>query len=97
MSREAAELRRLQAAAGETVETPATRGRWRAVEPEAGDPMFVCAGCWPAVEAEWGSRSGVTVRVLRRRPAGRAGACATRSGCADAGNRGGSGPVGTAA
>ncbi len=38
MRREAAELRRLQAAAGETVETPAARGRWRAVEPESGGP-----------------------------------------------------------
>ena len=69
MSRAAAELRRLQAAAGEAVEAPAARGRWRTVEPEAGDPMFVCAACWPAVEAEWEARTGVAVRVLRRRPA----------------------------
>ena len=76
MSREAAELRRLQAVAGEPVETPATRGRWRAVEREGGGPAFVCAACWPAVEAEWGARTGVTVRVLRRRPAwARCGVC----------------------
>ena len=76
MTREAAHLRRLQAAVGETVETPSARGRWRAVEPEMGEPVFVCAACWPAVEAEWGARSGVTVRVLRRRPAwARCGVC----------------------
>ena len=76
MSREAAELRRLQAAAGETVETPAGRGRWRAVEPEAGEPAYFCAACWPAVEAEWEARPGAAVRVLRRRPAwARCGVC----------------------
>ncbi len=82
MSREAAELRRLQAAAGETVETRATRGRWRAVEPEAGGPVFVCAACWPAVEAEWRRRGGVAVRVLRRRRAwARCGVCEPERVC----------------
>ena len=76
MSREAAELRRLQAAVGETVEPPAGRGRWRAVEPEAGDPRFVCASCWPLAETQWRGRTDVTVRVLRRRPAwARCGVC----------------------
>ena len=43
---------------------------------EAGEPVFVCAACWPALEAEWRSRTGVTVRVLRRRPAwARCGVC----------------------
>ena len=76
MSREAAELRRLRAAAGETLEPPVGRGRWRAVEPEAGGPAYVCAACWPAVEAQWRARAGVTVRVLLRRPAwARCGVC----------------------
>ncbi len=82
MSREAAELRRLRVVAGEPVETPATRGRWRAVEPESGERVLVCAACWPAVEAEWGSRSGVTGRVLRRRPAwARCGVCEPERVC----------------
>ena len=76
MSREAAELRRLQVTAGETVEPPAARGPWRAVEPEAGEPAYVCAACWPLVEGQWRARAGVTVRVLRRRPAwARCGVC----------------------
>ncbi len=69
MSRSAAELRRLQVAAGGPGGAgPAARGPWRAVDPEAGDVVFVCAACWPLVEAEWRARADVTVRVLRRRP-----------------------------
>ena len=82
MSREAAELRRLRVVAGEPVETPPARGRWRAVEPETGEPVFICAACWPAVEAAWRRRAGVTVRVLRRRPAwARCGVCDPERAC----------------
>ena len=52
---------------GETAGKPNTAG-WRVADPEAGDPVFVCPGCWPAVAAYWEERSDATVRVVGPRP-----------------------------
>ena len=41
---------------------------WREVDPESGDPVFICPRCWPDVAAEWRRRGDVTVRRLRPRP-----------------------------
>ena len=43
-------------------------GGWRVAEPEAGDPVFICPGCWPAVAAYWQAKPDATVRVVGRRP-----------------------------
>ena len=51
---------------GETANRPAAK--WRVAEPEAGDPVFICPGCWPAAAAYWRERADATVRVVGRRP-----------------------------
>ena len=57
-------------------------GAWREVNPESGDPVFICPRCWPEVAAEWRSRPDVTVRKLRPRPAwARCGACEPEDVC----------------
>lgn len=45
-----------------------TAAPWRAMDPEVGGLVVVCADCWPEVEAQVRGRSGVTVRVLGARP-----------------------------
>ncbi len=63
---------------------PATpkRGAWRAVDPEMGDLVFVCPGCWPEVAAEWRARRDVTVRKLAARPRwARCGVCDPEDVC----------------
>ena len=55
---------------------------WRVADPEAGDPVFVCPSCWPAVAAYWRKRSDATVRVVGRRPAWvRCGVCDPEQVC----------------
>ena len=52
---------------GRAMAKPAA-ARWRVAEPEAGDPVFVCPRCWPAVVSYWQERPDATVRVVGRRP-----------------------------
>ena len=60
---------------GETTAGP-DAGGWRVADPEAGDPLFVCPSCWPAVAEYWRSRADAMVRVLGPRPAwARCGVC----------------------
>ena len=55
---------------------------WRAVDPEVGDPVVVCPGCWPRVAASWRARVDVTVRTLEPRPAwARCGVCDPEGAC----------------
>ena len=66
---------------GETTNGLAAAG-WRVVEPEAGDPVFICPGCWPAVAAYWRARADVTVRELGARPPwARCGVCEPECVC----------------
>ena len=56
--------------------TAVDAARWRAVDPETGDLVFVCPRCWPDVAAEWRARTDVTVRALAARPGwARCGVC----------------------
>ena len=43
-------------------------GRWRLVDPDSGQPVFVCPACWPAIRRvlPWGR--AVTVRQVVPRP-----------------------------
>ena len=52
---------------GRATSGPAAAG-WRMVEFEAGDPAFICPGCWPAVAAYWWEWPDATVRVVGQRP-----------------------------
>jgi len=64
------------------VEPAAKRDRWRAVEPESGEPAYVCPACWPEVAAEWRRRKDVTVRELAARPRwARCGVCDPEDVC----------------
>ena len=54
------------ARAGRATNRP--KAGWRVAEPEAGDPVFICPGCWPAVAAYWQARPDAAVRVVGRRP-----------------------------
>ena len=55
------------AGGGDTANGP-DRAEWRVAEPEAGDPVFICPGCWPAVAEYWQERPAATVREVGRRP-----------------------------
>ena len=69
---------------GPGVDRPSVRsaGRWRSVEPETGDPAFVCPSCWPLVAPYWEEREDVTLRTLAERPAwARCGLCEPECGC----------------
>ena len=48
---------------GQAVNRPKAGG-WRVAEPEAGDPVFICPDCWPAVAAFWQAQAGATVRLV---------------------------------
>ena len=52
---------------GDTTAEPDAVG-WRVVDPESGDPVFVCPRCWPVVAEYWRRRANVTVRVVGTRP-----------------------------
>ena len=66
---------------GEMAGKPDAAG-WRVVDPEAGDPVFVCPGCWPAVAGYWEERPDATVRVVGPRPDwARCGICDPAGAC----------------
>ena len=66
---------------GETAGKPDGAG-WRVVDPEAGGPVFVCPGCWPAVASYWRDRTDATVRVVGPRPEwARCGICDPERAC----------------
>ena len=72
----------MSGAASGTARKAAEAGPWRAVDPETGDLVLVCPGCWPEVAACWRGRADVTVRRLRRRPAwARCAVCEPEDGC----------------
>ena len=51
-------------------------GRWRLVDPEAGQPVCVCPFCWPAAERALGRGGRLIVRQLALRPSwARCGVC----------------------
>ena len=43
-------------------------GRWRLVDPDSGQPVFVCPACWPAVQRVLSRGRAVTVRQVVPRP-----------------------------
>ena len=66
---------------GERAGKPDAAG-WRVADPEAGDPVFVCPGCWPAVASYWRDRTDATVRVVGPRPEwARCGICDPERAC----------------
>lgn len=66
-------------------------GRWRLVDPDAGQPVCVCPSCWPAAERALRRAGCFTVRQLVPRPAwGRMAASSWRDGDSDTGDEGGS-------
>ena len=69
------------AADGETAGKPDAVG-WRVADPEAGDPVFVCPGCWPAVVSYWRDGTDAMVRAVGPRPEwARCGICDPERAC----------------